>query len=112
VRARTVSRGETVTFRVDSHVVHRAISDSLSQIITMMQSCLGDTPPDLAHDVARLGITIAGGGALLHDLAQVVAESLGVEVHIAPDPDRAVINGLRYCLDDMGALHAVLRPLR
>ena len=75
----------------------------------MIQECLGGAPPDLSQDVSARGLTIAGGHANITDLDELVAQSSGVEVVVAPSADLVVIQGLQACLEEMSALHALFR---
>jgi rod shape-determining protein MreB len=54
------------------------------------------------------GITMAGGGALLPGLAQLISERTGIGVHIADDPLRAVVHGTGRVLEDLDMLRKVL----
>ncbi len=109
VLARTVDRGRLVEIEVSAELVNGAAHDILQATMRMIQECLGGAPPDLAQDVSARGLTVAGGHANMTDLAELVAQSSGVEVDLAPQADLVVIQGLQACLEEMSALHALFR---
>jgi rod shape-determining protein MreB and related proteins len=109
VLGRTVIRGESVVVSVGADPVHRAIAESLQQVTRMIQECFTETQPDLAFDVAARGMTLAGGGAYINDVVDLLENVLGVTVRVAPEADRAVINGLRICMEEMSTLDPMLR---
>jgi rod shape-determining protein MreB len=109
VLARTVERGRLVEIEVSAELVNSAAHDILQATMRMVQECLGGAPPDLAQDVSARGLTVAGGHANMTDLAELVAQSSGVEVDLAPQSDLVVIQGLQACLEEMSALHALFR---
>ncbi|MGC2169348.1 MAG: rod shape-determining protein [Acidimicrobiales bacterium] len=109
VLARTVDRGRLVEIEVSAELVNAAAHDILQATMRMIQECLGGAPPDLAQDVSARGLTVAGGHANMTDLDELVAQSSGVEVGLAPQADLVVIQGLQACLEEMSALHALFR---
>ncbi len=109
VLARTVDRGRLVEIEVSAELVNSAAHDILQATMRMIQECLGGAPPDLAQDVSARGLTVAGGHANITDMDELVAQSSGVEVVVAPSADLVVIQGLQACLEEMSALHALFR---
>src|SRR5690606_26113265 len=49
---------------ISSHLVHKAMSDLILQIIEAAKRTLEQVPPDLVPDLIRDGVKLAGGGAL------------------------------------------------
>jgi rod shape-determining protein MreB len=109
ITARTVDRGELVETEVSAELVNAALHDVVTATVRMIQDCLGDAPPDLSQDVSARGLTMVGGHALLSDFAELIANSTGVEVTVAPNPDEVIIEGLQMCLEEMSSLHSLLR---
>ena len=64
-----------------------------SGIVEAVKTALERTPPELGADVAERGIVLTGGGALLRDLDQLIAEETGLPVVIAEDPITCVARG-------------------
>jgi rod shape-determining protein MreB and related proteins len=68
VRGRDLLSGLPRELRVGSAEVRRAIDGPLSEILAALE----ETPPELAGDIVRHGILLAGGGSLLRALAERV----------------------------------------
>ena len=56
----------------------------------LLERCL----PELSADLVDRGMIIAGGGALLRGLDQLISEKTGLPVHLAEDPLSAVLKEL------------------
>ena len=65
------------------------------------------TPPELAADIVDKGIVLAGGGALLRNLDQLLREETGLPVVIAEDPLSCVVLGSGKVLDELDLLKQV-----
>jgi actin-like ATPase involved in cell morphogenesis len=98
-----------VEVEVSADLINRAMSETVQSTIRMMQGALGDTPPDLSQDVSARGISMVGGHAWLSDFAEVLSVATGVEATVAAQADAVVIRGLQMCLDEMSALHGLLK---
>jgi len=109
VSARTVDRGQRVEVEVGADLIELALRDVVAASIRMIQDCLGDAPPDLSQDVSANGLTLVGGHARLTDFAELIAQSTGVAVRVADNPDTVIIEGLQMCLEEMSSLHSMLR---
>ena len=79
---------------ISSAEVREALSESLDQIIFVIQQTLEQTPPELSSDLYDFGIVLTGGGALLPGLARLIGERTGVRVQIAKRPLESVCAGL------------------
>ena len=82
-RTVTVSRGE----------VSEAIQMPLNEIVNAVKRTLERTPPELAADIYNRGIVLAGGGALLQGLDELITSETEVPVFVAEDPLSAVAIG-------------------
>jgi rod shape-determining protein MreB len=58
------------------------------------------TPPELAADIVDRGIVLAGGGALLAGMDELISKEVDVPVHIANDPLSCVVLGTEKMLND------------
>ncbi len=72
-----------------------------------MRIALERTPPELAADIVDKGIVLAGGGALLRNLDQLLREETGLPVVIAEDPLSCVVIGSGKVLDELDLLKQV-----
>ena len=104
VRGRDLITGLPKTITVSSKEIHNALDSSVTEILLAVHSTLEKCPPELASDLIRHGITLAGGGALLRGLARRISEVTGLFARVAEDPLLAVAKGtgdiLNY-LDNM-----------
>ena len=66
------------------------------------------TPPELAADIVDRGIMLAGGGALVRGISDLVSHETGILTHIAEDPLLCVVNGCGQVLDNFQRLKRVV----
>ena len=104
VRGRDLVSGQPRELRLDSAEVRRAIDAPLSEILAALQETLEETPPELAGDLARHGILLAGGGALLHAFAERVQDETGMTAYLAESPLTCVAVGAGLALEELDAL--------
>ncbi|HYA53666.1 MAG TPA: rod shape-determining protein, partial [Streptosporangiaceae bacterium] len=85
------------------HIPDRLVAGALAHIVAAMvdsvQEILSDIPPNLAEDVVRGKIRLAGGGALLPGLASRIEVATGIPVLVVDDPLRCVIRGAAEILE-------------
>ena len=62
-------------------------------IVQAVKSALEQTPPELASDIAEVGMVLTGGGSMLRDLDLLLSEETGLPVLIAEDPLTCVARG-------------------
>ena len=63
------------------------------EILRAIRDTLEETPPELASDIARDGILLAGGGTLVRGFQELVAEETGMPVFSAESPLTCVAFG-------------------
>ena len=88
--------------------IREAISQSIDTLIDSIKEVLETTPPEVLADVMHRGIYLAGGGALIKGLPEIIAEYTKIAVHIAPDPLTAVCRGTGIILENMELYKDVL----
>ncbi len=76
--------------------------------IAVMET-LSLTPPELAADIYKTGIYLAGGGALLRGLADRLHRKTGLPVFVAEDPLRAVVRGTGIALKNMDKFNFLIK---
>ncbi|MFH1745794.1 MAG: rod shape-determining protein [Planctomycetota bacterium] len=86
---------------VGSDEAREALKEPVGQIIEAVLRTLEKLEPELAADLVDNGIYIAGGGALLRGLDQVLAKASGLDVTIADDPLTCVARGTSMFLDHL-----------
>jgi rod shape-determining protein MreB len=112
VRGRDLLSGLPRELRLDSVEVRRAIEPPLSEILAALQETLEQTPPELAGDIARHGILLAGGGSLLHAFGERVQADTGMPAYLAESPLTCVAVGAGHALEELDVLRRSSRSTR
>jgi rod shape-determining protein MreB len=100
VRGRNLVTGLPESIEISSIEVREALSQSVSVIIDTIKDALDEVPPEIVADLMDNGICLAGGGALLHGLADRLSDELNLRVFVAEDPLTCVVRGTGIVLDD------------
>ncbi|MDR0884261.1 MAG: rod shape-determining protein [Oscillospiraceae bacterium] len=87
-----------------SHDIYEAMRDRLDALSESIREVLMTTPPELAGDIARSGILLTGGGAMLHGLPEMLSQDLKTPVRLAKNPRYCVIEGTGKALKNMDVL--------
>src|SRR5918998_288870 len=80
IRGRDLLSGLPRELHLGSAEVREAIEPPLADILAAVHDTLEDTPPELAADIARHGIMLAGGGSLLRGFSERVHRETGMPV--------------------------------
>ena len=103
IRGRDLISGLPQNIKVSSNEVCEAISERLGEIVQTVKSVLRDTPPELSADIMDKGMIISGGGALLRNIDELIAQSTGVPCFIAEDALLCVAKGTGVVLENLEA---------
>jgi len=101
IRGRDLISGLPKNIKISSNEICEAISDVLSEIIQVIKFVLRETPPELSADVMNKGMVLSGGGALLRNLPELMAKSIGVPAILAEDPMLCVAKGTGVMLENL-----------
>ncbi|MEQ1935590.1 MAG: rod shape-determining protein [Fimbriimonadaceae bacterium] len=101
VRGRDLVSGLPRSAVISSDEVRMAIQEPLNQIVEAVKLTLEATPPELAADCMHQGIVLAGGGALLRGIDQLISSETGMPVWIANDPLSCVVLGTGKVVEAM-----------
>src|SRR3990167_5493471 len=101
VRGRDLIHGLPRKMKISSSEISQAIVEPLEEIVLTVKSLLRDTPPELSADVMDKGMILSGGGSLLHNIDQLIAQSIGVPCFVAEDPLTCVVRGAGIVLDSL-----------
>ena len=96
-------RSETIT----SEEIGSALSNHIQDIIHAVLNALEKTPPELVSDVIDTGIVLAGGGALIQDLAAKIESEVRIPVRVAENPLTAIAKGGEMVLSDPDLLEKI-----
>lgn len=107
VKGRDLVSGIPKTLEIDDQEIREALSEPINAIVEAVRIALERTPPELAADIVDKGIVLAGGGALLRNLDQLLREETGLPVVIAEDPLSCVVLGSGKVLDELDLLKQV-----
>ena len=88
--------------------IREAMAETLSKIVEAVKRTLERTPPELAADIVDRGILLAGGGALVRGINDLLSDETGIFTHIAENPLLCVVNGCGEVLDDFKKLKRVV----
>ena len=70
-------------------------------IVKAVRVTLERTPPELSADIVDRGVVLAGGGALLRGLDQLLSKETGLHVTVAEDPLTAIVLGTGKFLEEL-----------
>jgi len=108
LRGRNLITGLPESVEVSSVEIREALSDCVQVIIDTVRDALDETPPELVADLMEQGITLAGGGSLLHGLAERLSDETKMHVYVADDPLTCVARGAGKVLESLDVLRKVL----
>ena len=109
VQGRDLITGKPKEIMIGYKEIARAIDKSIVRIEDAVMETLSLTPPELAADIYKTGIYLAGGGALLRGLADRLHKKTGLPVFVAEDPLRAVVRGTGIALKNMDKFNFLIR---
>lgn len=107
IEARDLDTGLTKTVSVSSEEVGLALSDSIQLIIHGILNAIEKTPPELVSDIIDSGIVLAGGGALIAEMAAKIESEVRIPVSVAIEPLTAIARGGEILLKDPALLDKI-----
>ncbi len=104
IRGKDLMTGLPKSVVIRSEEIREAITEPVAAIVDLVKEALDSTPPELAADVMNRGIILAGGGALLRGLDQLISAETDIPVYIAEDPLTCVVMGTARYLEELDGL--------
>src|SRR5215216_1015053 len=101
VRGRDLMSGLPREVKLGTEEVRTAIAGPLADILATVHAALEETPPELAADITKEGILLAGGGALLRGLEERLEAETGMPVRVADAPLECVALGAGQSLEEL-----------
>jgi len=101
VKGRDSVAGLPKTIHISSQEIREALSDTMSAILELVRNALERCPPELSADLVDRGFILAGGGALIRGLDQMLSDGTGLPVFAAEDPLSAVALGTGKVLQEL-----------
>jgi len=108
VRGRDLVTGLPREVAITDSDIREAIFNSLTVFIDAIKEVLESTPPEVVSDIMRRGLILAGGGASIRGLVELLEKELEIPVHLAEDPTEAVVLGTGIILDDLEKYQDIL----
>ena len=103
IRGRDLISGLPRTIKISSNEACEAISEVLGEIIHIVRQVLRETPPELSADIMDKGMILSGGGSLLRNIDEYIAQATGVPCFIAEEPLLCVAKGTGIVLENLDA---------
>jgi len=104
VRGRDPVSGLPREAEISSAELREALEPLAVEILDSVKDALENTPPELAADLTRNGILLAGGGALLRGFRERLELETGVPVQLADDPLTCVVLGAGRAIEEIEVL--------
>ncbi len=99
VRGRDLMTGLPKTVILTTPEVRESIAEPVTAIIDSVIACLGNAPPELAHDLIGQGMYLVGGGGMLKGLDVRIAVETDIPVTLVEQPLEAVVYGAGRCIE-------------
>ena len=85
---------------VDDKIINEAIKEGLNSICTSIKMILEKTPPELAKDIIRSGIYLAGGSSQLKHMGDLITSLTNIKVNETEEPALCVVRGLNHIVTE------------
>nr|AGG16235.1 MreB [bacterium FH-1] len=93
VSGKSLIDGTPTTVTITDEQIREAIREPVNIIVSAAMKALEKTPPELVADIAKNGLLLAGGGALLAGLDQRISQETNLTVVLDDDPLTTVVRG-------------------
>ncbi len=104
IKGLDLATGDAASAEITTAEVYDALREPVSEILEVIRATLEKTPPELAADVMRNGITLAGGGAMLQGLELLIYRETGISASVAQNPMDCVALGAGRILQTLPRL--------
>jgi len=108
IRGRDLVTGLPREVIVTDSDIREAIAHSIAALIDATKEVLESTPPEILSDIMKRGIHLAGGGALIKGLAELLQEEIDIPVYVAHEPLSAVARGTGMILENLEKYQDIL----
>lgn len=107
VKGQDLTDGLPKAVVITTDEVREALREPVRVIVEAAQTCLEQTPPELAADLVDTGIVLTGGGALLKGLDVLLRHETDLPVTVSNEPLYCVVRGVGKVLDELDLLKKV-----
>ncbi len=109
VKGLHVEKGVPKEIELTQAEIAGAMAEPIGRIVHAVREALEHVAPEIAADIIEEGITMTGGGSLLHGIDALLADETGLPVRIADQPMHCVALGAGATLEDR-ILKGALQP--
>ncbi len=100
VSGKNIIDGTPRSIEITDSQVRESIKEPVKAIIVAVRKALEKTPAELVTDIANNGLLLAGGGALLKGLDELVRKYSEISVFVDEEPLTTVLRGTGAALKD------------
>ena len=101
VYGRSLTQGTPCEVVISSKEMIEAMAEPITAILDSICTVIEKTPPELLGDILRDGITMTGGGSMLHGLDRLIEYVTGIPTHLARQPVNCVVLGAGQLLEHL-----------
>ncbi|MCY4656211.1 MAG: rod shape-determining protein [Gammaproteobacteria bacterium] len=98
IRAQNIAQNVPQRFSLSSAEILAPLTTGAKLICGAVKETMERCPPELASDIAGLGMMMTGGGALLRGMDTLISKETGLHVTIAENPLQCVAKGCEIVL--------------
>lgn len=109
VKGRNILTGLPDVLEVSTDDVSSAITDTLMEIIKLINVTIEKTPPELVSDITKNGIFVCGGGAYIKDIDRLITNMTGIPVTLAEAPTECTIKGIEKVIKNIELMRRTSR---
>ncbi len=107
ITGKEILSGIPRSFTVTEEEIRTAMREPIMAIVEAVKRALEKTPPDLAADIHESGFWLAGGGALLQGLDQLLHDTTQLKVNVTDDPLTAIARGAGTAIEHLDGYRQV-----
>ncbi|MDN5346244.1 MULTISPECIES: rod shape-determining protein [Petrotoga] len=87
--------------------IRNAMRVPVSKIVENIKLAIEETPPELLYDIVNRGIFLAGGGAMIKGIKELLEKETLIRVVIADDPITCVARGAGMVIDKINLIKSI-----
>ena len=107
VSGKNMVDGRPKTIEINDGQIRESIREPVNMIVTAVRNALEKTPPELVTDVSNNGMLLAGGGAMLKGLDQLISQQSEISVIVDEEPLTTVLRGTGIALEQEKSMEYV-----
>lgn len=94
------SSGIEKKISLDDNDLREVLINTCEPLVMAIHQGLEALPPELSGDLTHQGVHLLGGTALMNGMANFLKERIGLDFHVANDPQNATIKGALELLSE------------